>query len=110
MRRFEMIANRVVEAVKFDTRKEMQEYKREHHPEQGTKLQLRTDQELKKRREERVAGIVVPFVVTVQGKIKQNVVAAESEEQAVEIFDSSYPKFAGVRKTVVRVVRSGLLF
>jgi len=58
MRRFEMIANRVVEAVKFDTRKEMQEYKREHHPEQGTKLQLRTDQEKRRRREGMLAGRV----------------------------------------------------
>jgi len=58
----------------------------------------------------REGGVVVPFVVTVQGKIKQNLVAAESEEEAVEIFDESYPRFVGARKAVVRVVRSGLLF
>ena len=42
-----------LEAVKFDTRKEMQKYKQEHHPTPGTKLELRNKQEMKKRYEER---------------------------------------------------------
>lgn len=39
-------------AVKFDTRKELQEYKREHHPAPGTELKLRSEQEMKKRYQE----------------------------------------------------------
>jgi len=53
MGRYGEMARRV--AVKFDTRKEMQEYKREHDMEPGTKLELRNKQELRKRREARVA-------------------------------------------------------
>jgi hypothetical protein len=51
MNRFEVIASRV--AVKFDTKKELETYRREHHPKPGTKLELRNPAERKKRYEDR---------------------------------------------------------
>lgn len=60
MDRMDVMAARV--AVKFDTRKEMQTYKREHDLAPGTKLQLRNKQEMRRRREEsatdRLSGMV----------------------------------------------------
>ena len=61
MNRMEKIAEDLV-AVKFDTRKELQKYKQEHHPSPDTKLQVRNQQEKKQRnkdkqsREEKIAG------------------------------------------------------
>ena len=46
-------------AMKFDTKKEIQDYKREHDVKPGTKMEVRNEQEMKERRsgiEERVAA------------------------------------------------------
>lgn len=68
MNRFRRIANRVgalvetiyavdgLTAAKFDTRKEMQVYKREHDLNPGTKLELRTKQEMKERAKDKKAS------------------------------------------------------
>lgn len=49
--RFGKIASRV--AVKFDTKKEIQVYKQEHHPEPGTKLQVRNQHEREQRNKDK---------------------------------------------------------
>lgn len=53
MDRFRDIAKKV--AVKLDTRKEVQKYKQEHDARPGTKVQVRTKQEMKKRYHEKVS-------------------------------------------------------
>ena len=40
-------------SVKFDTRRELQKYKQEHHPSPGTKLELRNKREMQQRRKDR---------------------------------------------------------
>jgi len=47
------IASKVIEAIKFDTRKEIQVYKQEHHPDPSTKLQLRNKHEREERNKDK---------------------------------------------------------
>lgn len=61
MNRFEMIASRV--AVKFDTRKEMQQYRQEHDITPGTKLQLRNKHEKEQRNKDKASSIAERIVI-----------------------------------------------
>ena len=58
----------------------------------------------------RRAAVVFPFVVNAKGKMKPNIVAAENEQQAEEIFDYVYPRFALADKSIVRIVKPELLY
>lgn len=49
----ELMAIADLVAVKFDTRKEMEEYKREHRPKPGTELKVRDEREMKERYKDR---------------------------------------------------------
>lgn len=51
MNRMDIIASRV--AVKFDTKKELETYRREHKPKPSTKLELRNEQERQERYKDR---------------------------------------------------------
>ena len=62
MNRIEKIAESMV-AAKFDTKKEIQKYKQEHHPESGTKLQVRNKQEMKQRNKDKKGQIAALAMV-----------------------------------------------
>lgn len=49
----DLIASRIVEAIKFDTKKEIQVYKQEHDITPGTKLQVRNQHEKEQRNKDK---------------------------------------------------------
>jgi len=67
-------AEKIIEAIKFDTRKEIQKYRQEHDITPGTKLQIRTPSEKKERnkeRESRIAGRMVESYLTLSDADKR---------------------------------------
>jgi len=68
-------------AVKFDTQKELQKYKQEHKPGQGTRLQLRTKQEMQERYRQKKA-VAAELV-----KTAKELLAAESSRRFVLVLD-----------------------
>jgi hypothetical protein len=50
-----------------------------------------------------------PFVISAKGKIKTNIIAAFTVDEAIEIFNTTYPRFAKATKRVAEVTQSQLL-
>lgn len=56
------IVSKIVESVKFDTKKEIQKYRQEHDITPGTKLQVRNQHEKEQRNKEKAATDVKPTI------------------------------------------------